>query len=194
METKEDGSWRTLRFICGCATAFVIVFGVSVIFADSRLFASCTYWNEKKTDAMSVKCDADKTNCIPFPIAVHYENNNHLRQTVAGFKVAPLRFTKCPMCNVTAKESGDDVGGGIVVCFGCREVYWREPIRAVWHTEFCPRCCKDGDKRWNDEIKDSKGEVLPLSGSRHMWEHFKMTLQQDVANDKRWIAGAGSGK
>lgn len=144
--------------------------------------------------ASSVDCDSVSTNLIKCAVANHYPHNKHIRQRVIGYEVAPLRFPKCPMCGVTADETGDAEGGGIVVCFGCREVYWREPIRAVWHVQFCPRCCKNGDKRWNDEIKDSKGEVLPLSGSRHMWEHFKMTLQKDVEHDGRWIAGAGCGK
>ena len=189
MKTKDDGSWKTLRFVAGCATAFGIVFAVMVVRANTQMFASCTNWNDdKKPDGMTVHCDAGKTNCIPFPITIHYPGNKHLRQTLAGFKVAPLRFTKCPMCDETAEGMGADKEGGIVVCFGCKEVYWREPIVAVWHTEFCPRCCNKDDKRWNDEIKDSKGEVLPLSGSRHMWEHFKITLQKDVGEDARWQA------
>ena len=77
----------------------------------------------------------------------------------------------------SGKSGGD---GGIVVCFGCREVYWREPIWAVWHTEFCPRCCKDGDARWNED-------------SIQLWKQLQKILRKDVRKEERWVAAASGG-
>ena len=78
---------------------------------------------------------------------------------------------------VTVNDGGEYEKGGIVVCFGCREVYYREPIWAVWHTEFCPRCCKDGDARWNED-------------SIQLWKQLQKVLRKDVRNDDRWVAVA----
>ena len=86
------------------------------------------------------------------------------------------RFKLCPIC----KWDGKETGGGIIVCFGCREVYWKEPIGCVWHVKFCPYCAKDTDPRWNkDDVE--------------LWEHFKLIFQRDF-RETRWIAGAGTGK
>ena len=65
--------------------------------------------------------------------------------------------------------------GGVVVCFGCREVYVKEPVNGIWHADFCPRCANEGDKRWNDEEK-------------HLWEHYKLILQKDVSQKDGWEA------
>lgn len=77
-------------------------------------------------------------------------------------------------------DGGEYEKGGIVVCFGCREVYWREPIWAVWHTQFCPRCCKDGDARWNED-------------NIQLWKQLQKILRKDVRNDDRWVAAASGG-
>lgn len=77
-------------------------------------------------------------------------------------------------------DGGDYEHGGIVVCFGCREVYYREPIWAVWHTEFCPRCCKDGDARWNED-------------SIQLWKQLQKILRKDVRKEERWVAAASGG-
>ena len=63
----------------------------------------------------------------------------------------------------------------MVVCFGCREVYVKEPVNGIWYADFCPRCAKEGDKRWNDEEK-------------HLWEHYKLILQKDVSKKDGWEA------
>lgn len=81
---------------------------------------------------------------------------------------------------VTVNDGGEYEKGGIVVCFGCREVYYREPIWAVWHTEFCPRCCKDGDARWNEE------NIL-------LWKQLEKILRKDVRKDDGWVAVSSDG-
>ena len=81
-------------------------------------------------------------------------------------------FEKCQTCGMTKEET---CSGGVVVCFGCREVYVKEPVNGIWHADFCPRCAKEGDKRWNDEEK-------------HLWEHYKLILQKDVSQKDEWVA------
>ena len=77
-------------------------------------------------------------------------------------------------------DGGEYEKGGIVVCFGCREVYWREPIGAVWHTEFCPRCCKDGDARWDED-------------NIQLWKQLQKRLRKDVRKDGGWVAVSSGG-
>lgn len=104
--------------------------------------------------------------------------NRKFQEPKREHKVEGLKYKKCPICKIYADEIG---GGGIIVCFGCREVYWQEPIGAVWHVQFCPRCAKDTDPRWKD-----KHDV-------QLWEHFKLIFQRDF-REPRWIACAGSEK
>ena len=81
---------------------------------------------------------------------------------------------------VTVNDGGEYEKGGIVVCFGCSEVYWREPIGAVWHTKFCPRCCKDGDARWDED------NIL-------LWKQLQKILRKDVRKDDGWVAASSGG-
>lgn len=91
---------------------------------------------------------------------------------VVDSPVSPERFEKCHTCGLAKEKTSC---GGVVVCFGCRKVYVKEPVNGIWHADFCPRCANEGDKRWNDEEK-------------HLWEHYNLILQKDVSQKDEWEA------
>lgn len=74
-----------------------------------------------------------------------------------------------------AKREAEPRAGGLVICFGCRRSYHRDPVAATWHVEFCPKCAPEDDPRWTDSAKQ-------------LWAALNRKLGRDVKKDIEWEA------
>lgn len=97
----------------------------------------------------------------------------------------------CAVCCLCPSGLSSDAGarddrkdGGLVVCFGCRRAFFREPIRAVWHVDFCPKCAPPDDARWrkadpSDPLEQDYGKL---------WDCFRRVLGTNEVDGAEWVA------